>query len=330
MHKHINIEERKAIDYYLRCSWKQADIADVLNRKEDVISKEINRNKDSDGTYRYGSAQKKYLERRKTSKQGQRKIQNNTYLQMIIKNGLKEYNSPEQIAGRLKLEHGKTIVCHETVYQWIYDDKPYLIKYLCFQKSKFRRKRGTKKHEKQRRIDQFRNIEDRPQIADTRERLGDFEGDTIIGKNRKQRILTHVDRRSGYGFGDLLKEVTAEIIQNKTSERFQRVPRNKRHTITYDRGKEFGGEDTLLERKTKTEVYRANPYHSWERGSSENFNGLIRRFFPKQTDFDKLEQADIDKVIDNLNHRPRKRLGYLTPYEVFVQELNLVAFQTRI
>lgn len=330
MPKHINIEERKAIDYYLKCNWKQKDIAKVLNREPDVISKEIKRNTDEDGIYKYGFAQNKYLERRKKAKQNKKKIQNDISLQYVIEKELKKYLSPEQIAGRLNLESKQTVVCHETIYQWIYKERIDLIQYLCFQKSKFRRKRGTKIREKQRRINQFRNIEERPIIADERIRIGDFEGDTIIGKNKKQRLLTHVDRKSGYGMADLLKEVSAEIIEKKTIERFQNIPINKRCTITYDRGTEFGGEDSILEKKTKTEVYRANPYHSWERGSSENFNGLIRRFLPKGTDFDTLEQADVEKIINILNHRPRKRLGYLTPHEVFVQGLNLVAFQTRM
>lgn len=330
MSHHITKEERRAIDYYLRCNWKQVDIAAVLQRNPDVISKEIDRNRDDDGRYRYGSAEQKCRARRTQAKQSERKIENDLALELHIETQLKNYNTPEQIAGRLRLVEQRTVVCHETIYQWIYTKRPDLQPYLCFQKSQFRRKRGTKKREKQRRSNHFRKIEERPRIIEARVRLGDFEGDTIIGKHKKQRILTHVDRASGYGYGDLLQVVSAEIVEQVTSRRFKHIPRAKRHTITYDRGTEFGGEDTLLERHTKTKVYRANAYHSWERGTNENWNGLIRRFLPKGTDFATLTQVDVDEIVHSLNHRPRKRLGYLTPHEVFVLDLDVVAFQTRI
>jgi len=330
MSQHISKEERNAIDYYLRCEWKQKDIALLLRRGTDVISKEIARNKDQDGIYRYGSAEQKCRTRRKRAKQSQRKIENNISLEVHIEQQLRNNRSPEQIAGRLRLEQQETVICHETIYQWVYTERPDLQQYLCFQKSRFRRKRGTRKREKQRRLQQFRNIEERPLAAEDRVRLGDFEGDTVIGKNKKQRLLTHVDRMSGYGYADLLKEVSAPIVERATSKRFRKIPKSKRHTITYDRGTEFGGEDTLLEKHTKTMVYRANPYHSWERGTNENRNGLLRRFLPKGTDFGTLTQADVDEIVYKLNHRPRKRLGYLTPHEVFVLRLDVVAFQTRI
>lgn len=329
MHTHITKEERRGIDYYLRSNWKQVQIAEVLKRRVDVISKEIHRNIDADGVYRYGSAHKKYLERRKQAKLRYRKIPNNISLQCILEARLKN-SSPEQIAGRLKTETQQTVVCSETIYQWIYTDRTDLQQYLCFQRTKYRRKRGTKKREKQRRMVQFRTIATRPSVVEERTRVGDWEGDTIIGKNKKQRIVTHVDRVSGYGLADLLLTVSAETVREVTIKRFQRVPKSKRCTITYDRGTEFGGDDSLLEKKTKTVVYRANPYHSWERGSNENWNGLIRRFLPKGTDFGTLTQADVDKIVHNLNHRPRKRLGYLTPHEVFVLGLDVVAFQTRM
>lgn len=330
MSKHITKEERKAIDHYLRCNWKQKDIALVLKRKKNVISKEIRRNKDEDGIYRYGSAEQKCRTRRKQAKHSQRKIENSLSLELHIEKQLRDHRSPEQIAGRLRLEQQETVVCHETIYQWIYTERPDLQQHLCFQKSRFRRRRGTKKREKQRRLNQFRNIAERPQVTEDRVRLGDWEGDTVIGKNKKQRLLTHVDRMSGYGYADLLKAVSAPIVERVTSERFKKIPKTKKHTITYDRGTEFGGEDTLLERHTKTKVYRANAYHSWERGTNENWNGLLRRFLPKGTDFGTLTQADVDEIVYNINHRPRKRLGYLTPHEVFVLRLDVVAFQTRI
>ena len=153
----------------------------------------------------------------------------------------------------------------------------------------------------------------------TRERIGDWESDTIVGKEKKQRILTYVERKSGLGMADKLEEVTAEIVQEKTSARFNALPKKARHTLTRDNGVEFGDLDRDLEEKTGMTVYRATPYHSWERGTNENWNGLLRQFFPKGTLFATIAQCHVDQAVRLLNNRPRKRLGYATPRERFRQ-----------
>ena len=328
MSTQLSKEERKIIAYCLSCNWKQIRIAELLDRHRSVISREIQRNTDDLGNYRYGNAHKKYLGRRSVAKSMYQKIPSNQKLQRDIIQGLEHNQSPEQIAGRLRLKYGKTLVCTETIYQWIYLHRPDLQKYLCFKKTKYRRKRGTKKREKKRRLDSFRCIETRPLSVENKTYLGDFEGDTVIGKGRKQRFLTHVDRKSGYALVDVLHEVSSDVVQCRTIQRFNDIPLSKRRSITYDRGTEFGGDDSFVENKTNMKVYRAHAYHSWERGCNENFNGLLRRYFPKGTDFSTLTQADIDAVVHQLNHRPRKRLNYLTPHEVFIEELDVVAFQT--
>ena len=150
-----------------------------------------------------------------------------------------------------------------------------------------------------------------------RRRVGDWEDDTVIGKEKKQRVLTTVDRVSGFGFADKLGVVTAEIMKQKTVARFQSLPRHVRHTLTRDNGVEFGDLDRDVEKKTGLKVYRAHAYHSWERGSNENWNGLLRQFFPKGMYFATITQQDVDEAVELLNDRPRKRLGYATPREVF-------------
>jgi transposase, IS30 family len=117
---------------------------------------------------------------------------------------------------------------------------------------------------------------------------------------------------------DLVMSATAPKLQERLKQRFRSVPKEKRHTYTYDNGREIGFEDASLEKKIGMDVYRAYPYHSWERGCNENYNGLVRDFFPKKTDFATLKPSDVKRVERILNHRPRKRLGYLTPHEVFV------------
>ena len=126
---------------------------------------------------------------------------------------------------------------------------------------------------------------------------------------------------------DKIDFVTAENVREIFIKRFKKIPKNKKHTFTYDNGSELGKEDAHLEKKLGMEVYRAYPYHSWERGTNENFNGLVRDFFPKGIDFDKISIKEIKRVEINLNNRPRRRLNYLTPHQVFVLNMNPCAVQ---
>ena len=150
-------------------------------------------------------------------------------------------------------------------------------------------------------------------------RIGDWEGDTVIGIDRKPAILTHVERKSGLLLADKLDRATAEITKQTTIDRFNKIPKNKKYTITYDNGSEFSEHKTTQE-KTKLDIYFAYPYHSWERGCNENANGLLRQFFPKKTLFATITQEQINQAVRLINNRPRKRLNYLTPYEVFNQK----------
>lgn len=170
--------------------------------------------------------------------------------------------------------------------------------------------------EKAREYGKKRWIGERPETINQRARIGDWEGDTIIGLERTKRILTHVERKTGYLVADFLPLVSAEIVAQKTVERLKKFPKQKRHSITYDNGTEFSAHE-IIERKTKMTVYFANAYHSWERGTNENTNGLIRQFFPKRSSFATVTKEDVEKVEKLLNRRPRKRLNYLTPYEAF-------------
>ena len=131
--------------------------------------------------------------------------------------------------------------------------------------------------------------------------------------------MTHVERKSGLVLADKLERATAEAAQDRTTERFKRIPRDKKYTITYDNGSVFSEHETT-ERQTGLTIYFAFPYHSWERGCNENANGLLRQFFPKKSIFAAITQRDIQKAVGLLNNRPRKRLNYSTPYEVFNQK----------
>ena len=316
-HTQFNRDSRLELAALLWAKKNYSECSLILGMDRSSVSREIKNNADVDGIYRGASAHKKYLERRKEAKSGYRKIENDRKLRRHIVRKLKKYWSPEQIAGRLKLMTGKTIISHETIYSFVYEKRKDLVKYLRHQKCKYRRRRGSLARIELARAMKIKRIEERPEAVETRERIGDWENDTVIGKEKIQRLLTFTERKSGYGMADKLDVVTSEIVHEKEVERFKRIPKEKRLTVTRDNGCEFGDYDTTLEGKTGMEVYRANPYHSWERGTNENWNGLLRQFFPKGTYFATITQYQVDHAVRMLNDRPRKRLGYKTPREVF-------------
>lgn len=316
-HTHIKRDERVALAQLLWAGKTQAQVAARLGKSPSAISREISRNKDEDDVYRGSIAHTKVRMRRVAAKAPARKIENDRKLRRHVVRKTKQYWSPEQIAGRLKRVMKRTIISHEAIYQFIYQKRPDLWMYLRCRKGRYQRKRGTLVREKARDVSKIRCISERPSIVDDRGRIGDWEEDTVIGGEKKQRIQTCVERMSGLGLADKLDSVSAEIVHKKSLKRFKRIPKSKRHTLTRDNGTEFGDWDRELEKRTGVRVYRAHPYHSWERGTNENWNGLLRQFFPKKTFFASVTQADVDRAVRLLNNRPRKRLGYLTPREVF-------------
>jgi IS30 family transposase len=237
----------------------------------------------------------------------------------------KEIQKAFQIPASLKVnkieeKEGKTIIHYETIYRLIYKERPDLKKYLRCRKGKYKRRYGTKKREKEREESKKRRIDTRPEIVDTRERIGDWEGDTMRGSDRKAAILTHVDRKSGYLAANKLIRALAAITREATIGVFSKIPKKKRHTITYDNGSEFAEHETT-ERDTKIIIYFANAYHSWERGTNENTNGLLRQFFPKKTNLSKITDFELQRAVNLINTRPRKRLHYHTPKEVFLEKI---------
>lgn len=316
-HIQFTRDSRIELAILLNAGKNQTQCSRILGITRTNVNLEINRNKDPDGIYRGGHAHKKMLVRRREVKQAECKIENNKKLRRHIVRKLKSLWSPEQIAGRLKQMTGKTVVCHETIYTFIYAKRPDLTGYLRHQKSKYRKKRGSWARIEGCRAMKIRRIDERPPEVAMRKRIGDWEGDTIVGKEKTQRILTYVERKSGFAMANKLAVVTAEIVHEKTTERFASLAKNKRRTLTRDNGTEFGDYDRTLESRTGMGVYRATPYHSWERGTNENWNGLARQFFPKGTFFATITEYDVQRAVRMLNDRPRKRLGYKTPREIF-------------
>ena len=158
-------------------------------------------------------------------------------------------------------------------------------------------------------------IEKRPEIVDKKERIGDWEGDTIIGAGHQGVILTYVDRYSKYLIAEIVGNKTMDLTTAATIKRFKQLP-HPVHSITYDNGKEFAGH-VKISKALKTGCYFANPYHSWERGLNEHTNGLIRQYLPKSTDLTTVSRKSLREIENEINNRPRKVLNYKTPSEVF-------------
>lgn len=190
--------------------------------------------------------------------------------------------------------------------------------YLRSQKGKYRRRRGTQEREYQRELAKKRRIDERPHIIERRSRLGDFEGDTMLGTDKRVRIVTYVDRRSGYLIAFLLPKMNAELLAKLSVQAFKKISSLKRKSITFDNGTEFSDWE-YVEKNTGMTIYFAYPYHSWERGTNENTNGLLRQYFPKKYDFNLISEKELQYVVKKLNQRPRKRLQYKTPQEVFLR-----------
>lgn len=310
---HITQEDRVVLAVLLRAGHSKADIGRKIGKHRSTVCRELLRNQSPNKSgYHAASARLQAEERRRIANQWCRKLSFNTSLQTKIERKLRRGWSPEQIAGSLGS------VSHPTIYRWIYTERIELKKYLRSRKGKWRRRHGTAIRQEWRERQKKRWIDTRPDVVATRSRYGDWEGDTVIGTDRKSAILTYVERKSGYAFLDKLERATAQEVRKKTRERFRGLPTNKRQTITYDNGKEFSAHE-FIERETKATVYFAHPYSSWERGCNENLNGLLRQYFPKKTSLADVTQQQLDYVAFLLNTRPRKRLNWRTPAQVLKQ-----------
>ena len=281
---------------------KQNEIAEVLQRNESTISRELARNSGRRG-YRPKQAHSKSVERQAINA---RTIDDATW--RFAQDKLLEQWSPEQISGH-------AAVSPETVYQWVYADKRaggLLWKNLRCQKL---RKKRYGKAERRGTIPNRLSIDDRPVIVETRSRIGDWEADTVIGKNHRQAIVSIVERKTGFTLIRKVERKTAQAV-SQAMIGLLKPHRKKVRTITLDNGKEFAGHEDIA-KKLKADFYFAHPYSSWERGTNENTNGLIRQYFPNDSDFTTITEQEIDMVMERLNNRPRKRLGFKTPNQVF-------------
>jgi IS30 family transposase len=315
---HLSIDERESILKMKSEGKNLPDIAEYLGRSTGTISRELSRNTSSTGEYKPHLAQRYYGKRRFESKQPYR-LEQNGRLRRHVCNKLKQYHSPEQIAGRLEIDRPDNLqmrVSPLTIYSWIKRDKAGggdLCKYLRQGHRKRRKKHGS--DDKRGRIPDRRPISERPDVVELRNRFGDWEGDSVSGKGHGSFVATHVERKSRYLLSGKMNDKSAQSMNATTKRLFRKIPRSKRLTMTVDNGKEFAGFKEM-EKSVGLCCYFADPYSSYQRGTNENTNGLLRQFFPKGTDFKKVTDEELDKAVALINNRPRKCLNYRTPNEV--------------
>ena len=326
-YRHLSSVERDEIAqmYYSGISF--SEIGRRLGRHKSTISREVNRNRIRHGSqryvrWRYLSSQATLLakQRRSESKQSVRRVLEHRELLGYVKRGLKSRWSPEQISSRIRLDHPTASamrVSHETIYQWLRKDKRSGGKwYLYLRQGRRARRKKYGSSLRRHRMQGQTSIELRPQVVNLRKRIGDWEGDTVEGKNHKGRLLTLVDRRSRFTSALKVKSKYSSEVIGAIKRALRNVPNHARRTITLDNGTEFSHFKDI-ESSLGTRVYFAHPYSSWERGTNENTNGLLRQYFPKDTDFTKISSQQLASAVAQLNNRPRKCLNWRTPREVF-------------
>jgi IS30 family transposase len=315
-YKQLTCEQRYQIKALLKMGHKQNQIAECVGVHKSTISRELRRNKGQRG-YRPKQAHEFARSRRKKVK---KRITESVW--KLVEERLEEEWSPEQISGRLKKEGVQ--ISHEHIYKYIYANKRSggkLWKHLRCQKK--RRNRAGNNDRRGKIVDRV-SIEERPEIVDTRSRLGDWEVDLIIGKGRQGAMVTLTERKSRF---TLLRKVTrkrADLVANTIIDLLRGF--NHLKTITADNGKEFAYHRHISQH-LNLDVYFAHPYSSWERGTNENTNGLIRQYLPKSRNLNSVTTSEEIHIMDRLNLRPRKCLDFMTPFEVFFK-VQFVALMT--
>lgn len=325
-YSHLTTDERNFLQSAFILSLDKPIIARILGRHISSIYREVKRN-GSNGYYIASTAKEQATVRRIETKP-QTKLGNAALLR-DIKSRFKQDHSPEQIAGRLKLDypgHKDRHASTELIYQYLYScikSEPELRAH--FRQGQKKRCKRLSGKDKRGHIPNRKFIDDRPPIVNEKKRVGDWEGDTVEGGGKKGYIASWVDRSTKLLIAyPLVKKETNALVKG-AKKAFRTVPKGAVKTVTVDNGKEFAAHQQLGT-AVGGDVYFAHPYHSWERGLNEHTNGLLRQYFPKKRPLDTLTKKELDRAVKRINNRPRKSLNYRTPQEVF--DLAIFALQT--
>lgn len=320
-YKHLTPEEREKILLLHSKNYSITYIAAAIGRNKSTISRELARNSIA-GVYSAISAQAAYHKRRRNC-HAKHKLSDPDIFRYVQDKFLEHQWSPEQIAGRIKIENANISISYSTIYRGIYagvfdtkEQRRSKGNRGAIRKLRHRGKtRHTKNHmEKRGKIVISNDIKDRPVEAEKRSRLGDWEGDTIIGKKNSSCLVTLTDRRSRFLLSRKSERKTADCVRDTIIRCLEGQPL---HTITPDRGKEFAKHAEVTAALNGVQFYFPQPHQPWKRGTNENTNGLLREYFPKGENISNRSDEYIQSKVDELNKRPRKCLNFLTPYEVY-------------
>ena len=309
-YQQLTYEQRCQISALKKSGCRQRKIAETIETSQSTVSRELARNAGVRG-YRHKQAQERTEWRRAEASQPTEMTPD---MITLIESKLRVEWSPEQISGWLLYEQ-ELLISHESIYLHIWADKHAggdLFTHLRQQGKKYDKRRNGKSTRGQ--IKNRVSIDDRPQVVDDKSRIGDWEIDTVIGKGHSGALVTIVERVTKLTVSTRVNSKSAEDVTQATIALLKPFE-NVVHTITADNGKEFAYHEKIS-KALSAEVYFAHPYSSWERGLNENTNGLLRQYFPKNTDFKKVEQIEVKRALRRLNSRPRKDLGFKTPAQI--------------
>ena len=316
-YRHISLEERDRITEMKALGHTVTEIAEALGRSKSTLSRELRRN--ATPAYKVYLSHRAH-ERAITRKQeaGSRPRLKNEQVVSYVRSKLKQGLSPELIAGRIRLEYSGLGISHEAIYQYIYHPKTEGRAELIGHLVRGHRKRKTKgigRRERKTKIPNRIPIEERPISVENRSRFGHWEGDSLVSRKSLAALNSLVERKSRLLFLTKLKRKSAELTTDTVIRRLHDLPEKARRTLTLDNGTENAQHEVITD-AIGMQCYFARPYASWQRGTNESVNGLVRRYFPKGTDFSKITDKQVAKVESIINNRPRKCLGYKTPLEV--------------
>lgn len=308
----LTIEEREAIVVWKACGKSLREIGKMIQRDHSVISRELKRN----GSKRiYWAHQADERARKRKSKAAGRERLKNEMIRGFVHEKLKLGWSPEQIAGRIEMEHAGSAISYEAIYQYIYHNAKELIGYLPRRHPK-RRQKNLMRKAKASLIPNRISITERPLEVNQRQVFGHWEADSAVSRVSKAALNILVERMSRYTRLTKLPQKSSYFTQEAIVRRLGREKKACRLSITYDNGTE-NVDHERVNQQLRTKSYFCNPYHSWEKGTVENTVGLVRRFIPKKSDFSRVPTTDIIHIENLLNSRPRKCLQYKTPTEVY-------------
>jgi len=321
MAKQLTITQREELALMFHQGCKQSQIAAALGVHQTTVGRELSRNKLHKSKYSPSNAQHWMKLRRVWAKEKVPKWYERAKLLKYVTEKLRLFWSPEQISGRIRLDFpgdNSMRISHESIYKYIWTDKQAggsLYKYLRFARKKRKKRYGSKQNRGK--IPNRIGIEERPAVVEERSRVGDWESDLVVGKKNAKAIATFVERKTRLLKAIKMESRSAADFHMASKKAFHSIPRRFRLTMTHDNGKEISSHMEIT-KAIGIKIYCANPYASWERGTNEGTNGLLRQFFPKSTDFSSVTQKDIDEAVRFINNRPRKTLNYRTPSEVFI------------